>query len=33
VTAFLEHTRDVTYLEDGDVASLEAGTVSVFHEG
>ena len=33
VTAFLEHTRDVTYLEDGDVAALEAGDVSVFHDG
>ncbi|MDB2252214.1 glutamine--fructose-6-phosphate transaminase (isomerizing) [Halorubrum ezzemoulense] len=33
VTAFLEHTRDVTYLADGDVAALEAGDVSVFHDG
>ncbi|WP_123620061.1 glutamine--fructose-6-phosphate transaminase (isomerizing) [Halorubrum sp. CSM-61] len=33
VTAFLEHTRDVTYLEDGDVAALEAGDVSIFHHG
>ncbi|TKX87188.1 glutamine--fructose-6-phosphate transaminase (isomerizing), partial [Halorubrum sp. SS5] len=33
VTAFLEHTRDVTYLEDGDVAALEGGDVSVYHDG
>jgi glucosamine--fructose-6-phosphate aminotransferase (isomerizing) len=33
VTAFLEHTRDVTYLEDGDVAALESGDVSIFHDG
>ena len=33
VTAFLEHTKDVTYLEDGDVATLEATGVSVFHDG
>ncbi|AEH36993.1 glutamine--fructose-6-phosphate transaminase (isomerizing) [Halopiger xanaduensis] len=33
VTAFLEHTRDVTYLEDGDIVSLEAGDVSVYHDG
>ena len=33
VTAFLEHTRDVTYLEDGDVASVRADGVSVFHDG
>ena len=33
VTAFLEHTREVTYLEDGDVAALNAGRVQVFHGG
>ena len=33
VTAFLEHTRDVTYLEDGDVASVSADGVAVFHDG
>ncbi|GAB3417135.1 glutamine--fructose-6-phosphate transaminase (isomerizing) [Haloparvum alkalitolerans] len=33
VTAFLDHTRDVTYLEDGDVAVLEPGRVDVFHDG
>ena len=33
VTAFLEHTRDVTYLEDGDVASLAADGVEVFAGG
>ncbi|MGQ3330783.1 glutamine--fructose-6-phosphate transaminase (isomerizing) [Halorubrum sp. FL23] len=33
VTAFLEYTRDVTYLEDGDVAALEPDGVSVYHDG
>ncbi|QLG48902.1 glutamine--fructose-6-phosphate transaminase (isomerizing) [Natrinema halophilum] len=33
VTAFLEHTRDVTYLEDGDVVSLEAAHATVYHDG
>jgi len=33
VTAFLEHTRDVMYLEDGDVASVGADAVSVYHDG
>jgi glucosamine--fructose-6-phosphate aminotransferase (isomerizing) len=33
VTAFLEHTRDVTYLEDGDVASLSADGVEIFASG
>ncbi|MDB9278574.1 glutamine--fructose-6-phosphate transaminase (isomerizing) [Halorubrum ezzemoulense] len=33
VTAFLEHTRDVTYLEDGDVASLSAEGVEVYADG
>ncbi|MFW5917264.1 MAG: glutamine--fructose-6-phosphate transaminase (isomerizing) [Halorubrum sp.] len=33
VTAFLEHTRDVTYLADGDVAALEPGDVSIFADG
>ncbi len=33
VTAFIEHTRDVTYLEDGDIASLEAGDVTVYRDG
>ena len=30
VTAFLEHTRDVTYLEDGDVAALSPDDVEIF---
>ncbi|OYR49667.1 glutamine--fructose-6-phosphate transaminase (isomerizing) [Halorubrum sp. Ea1] len=33
VTAFLEHTRHVTYLEDGDVAALSADGVEVFADG
>lgn len=33
VTAFLEHTRHVTYLEDGDVAALSADGVKVFADG
>ncbi len=33
VTAFLEHTRDVSYLEDGDVARLTADDVSVRNGG
>ena len=33
VTAFLEHTRDVTYLEDGDVAALSAEGVEVYAGG
>ena len=33
VTAFLEHTRNVTYLEDGDVASLSAAGVEIFASG
>ena len=33
VTAFLEHTRDVTYIRDGDVAVLEPGHVEVFNDG
>ena len=33
VTAFLEHTREVTYLEDGDVVSLEPGDVTVYRDG
>ncbi|RKD98047.1 glutamine--fructose-6-phosphate transaminase (isomerizing) [Halopiger aswanensis] len=33
VTAFLEHTRDVTYLEDGDVVTLEGGDVTVYQDG
>jgi len=33
VTAFLEHTRDVMYLEDGDVASVGADEVTVYHDG
>ena len=33
VTAFLEYTRDVTYLEDGDVATLGPRGVSVYHDG
>ncbi|MFC3956972.1 glutamine--fructose-6-phosphate transaminase (isomerizing) [Halovivax cerinus] len=33
VPALVEHTRDVTYLEDGDVAVLQAGTVTVYRDG
>ncbi|MGQ3330209.1 glutamine--fructose-6-phosphate transaminase (isomerizing) [Halorubrum sp. FL23] len=33
VTAFLEHTRDVTYLEDGDVAALSPEGVEIFADG
>ena len=33
VTAFLEHTRDVTYLEDGDVAALSPDGVEIFAHG
>ena len=33
VTAFLEHTRDVTYLEDGDVAALSPTGVEIFAGG
>ena len=33
VTAFLEHTRDVTYLEDGDVAALSEEGVEIFARG
>jgi len=33
VTAFLEHTREVTYLEDGDVALVRDGTTSVRQHG
>ncbi|EMA70372.1 glucosamine--fructose-6-phosphate aminotransferase [Halorubrum kocurii JCM 14978] len=33
VTAFLEHTRDVTYLEDGDVAALSEDGVEIFASG
>ncbi|SFS96694.1 glutamine--fructose-6-phosphate transaminase (isomerizing) [Halostagnicola kamekurae] len=33
VTAFLDRTRDVTYLEDGDIVSLEDNGVSVYHDG
>ncbi|ELZ17704.1 glutamine--fructose-6-phosphate transaminase (isomerizing) [Natrinema limicola] len=33
VTAFLDHTRDVTYLEDGDVALLEPDSVAVYRNG
>ncbi|MDZ5811825.1 glutamine--fructose-6-phosphate transaminase (isomerizing) [Halorubrum sp. AD140] len=33
VTAFLEHTRDVTYLEDGDVAALSADGVAIVADG
>ena len=33
VTAFLEHTRDVTYLEDGDVVDLHTGEVTVYRDG
>ncbi|NHN40970.1 glutamine--fructose-6-phosphate transaminase (isomerizing) [Halorubellus sp. JP-L1] len=33
VTAFVEHTRDVVYLEDGDVARVTAGGVDVRSDG
>ena len=33
VTAFLKHTRDVTYLEDGDVAALSPAGVEIFAGG
>ena len=33
VTAFLEHTRDVTYVEDGDVAVLSPDGVEIFADG
>jgi len=33
VTAFLEHTRDVTYLEDGDVVALSPDGVEIFADG
>lgn len=33
VTAFVEHTREVSYLKDGDVAHLTDDGVTVFHEG
>ena len=33
VTAFLEHTRDVTYLEDGDVAAMSAEGVEIYADG
>jgi glucosamine--fructose-6-phosphate aminotransferase (isomerizing) len=33
VTAFLEHTRDVTYLEDGDVAVLDTDGVEILSNG
>jgi glucosamine--fructose-6-phosphate aminotransferase (isomerizing) len=33
VTAFLEHTRDVTYLDDGDVIQLDGGGVSIRNDG
>ena len=33
VTAFLGHTREVTYLEDGDVAELDTEGVQVYHDG
>jgi len=33
VTAFLEHTRNVTYLEDGDVAALSPDGVEIFADG
>ncbi|WP_318570008.1 glutamine--fructose-6-phosphate transaminase (isomerizing) [Salinigranum marinum] len=33
VTAFLEHTREVTYVEDGDVAVLSEGGVEITNDG
>ena len=33
VTAFLEHTREVTYLEDGDVAALSPTGVEIYADG
>ena len=33
VTAFLEHTRDVTYLDDGDLAAVSDGGIAVYRDG
>ncbi|WP_135820714.1 glutamine--fructose-6-phosphate transaminase (isomerizing) [Halostella litorea] len=33
VTAFLEHTRDVSYVEDGDVVAVDADGVTVYADG
>ncbi|WP_121821409.1 glutamine--fructose-6-phosphate transaminase (isomerizing) [Halostella salina] len=33
VTAFLEHTRDVSYIEDGDVVAVDADGVTVYADG
>ncbi|ELZ04569.1 glutamine--fructose-6-phosphate transaminase (isomerizing) [Natrialba aegyptia] len=33
VTAFVEHTRDVTYLEDGDTVVLADGDATVYRDG
>ncbi|ELZ13864.1 glucosamine--fructose-6-phosphate aminotransferase [Halovivax asiaticus JCM 14624] len=33
VPALVEHTREVTYLEDGDIAVLQAGEVSIYRDG
>ncbi|KAB1198201.1 MULTISPECIES: glutamine--fructose-6-phosphate transaminase (isomerizing) [Haloferax] len=33
VTAFVEYTRRVSYLEDGDVAHLSADGISIFNDG
>ena len=33
VPAFVEHSRDVTFLEDGDVAQITPDTVTVYHDG
>lgn len=33
VTAFLEHTRDVTYLEDGDLAVIDDAGLDIYRDG
>jgi len=33
VTAFADHTRDVTYLEDGDIAHLTQDAVHIYNDG
>ncbi|AOW80067.1 glucosamine--fructose-6-phosphate aminotransferase [Halodesulfurarchaeum formicicum] len=33
VPAFVEHSRDVTFLEDGDVARIEPDGVEIYHDG
>jgi len=33
VPAFVEHTREVTFLEDGDIVELSGGSMTVYHDG